>query len=137
MPPPTHNRLPPPAAQELGARVRALSPARLALLEQRLAARQTSNTPPAQRAHLAPMTPNTAVSILGRLDELSDGEVDGLLEQINPHVAAESLAPRAIQHEAGGSTGPIDDANELLSRLDGLADGEVDHLLNQLMQNDE
>jgi len=83
------------------------------------------------------ITPDEAVSKLGRLDKLSDSEVDGLLEQIEPTGAIPSVLPARPQGGAGHSAGTTADATRLLSRLDDLADDEVDHLLEELMRNDD
>jgi hypothetical protein len=118
-------------------RVRSLSPARLALLERRLAARQSIDAGSAPSAPPSTMTADEAALMLGRLDELSDSEVDGLLERIEFPSAIVSTT-RAQSGDGPSDSGKLTgDATEFLSRLDDLTEGEVNHLLEQLMGNDD
>ena len=74
-----------------------------------------------------------AQQLLDQLDELSDHDVDALLQQM---LAGQGEQPTAAQVQDTGKMSP-QEAAELLSQLDQLPEDEIDSLLKQMVQGEE
>ena len=126
----------------LAERVAALSTAKLALLNLRL--RELATTPHRQ-TWAPPAVANKVIprltrqdeadaSALERLEEMSDAEVDALLERMQeradpPPAPGAGAAPDAIPRV------PRDRDAQLLAGLENLSDDDVESLLNDLMSD--
>jgi hypothetical protein len=127
-----------PQSQEgLGGRVAALSAAKLALLNLRL--RQDGSSPggdEAAAADGAAAIPRRAreheADLLGRLDDISDAEVDALLSEAlgedrqPPRAGRDPASPAAIPRLPRGP------ASDVLAEVEGMSESEVDALLAKL-----
>jgi hypothetical protein len=114
-------------------RAKELSPEQLALLS--LYSRRRSERPDAEREQAPFERSPRDEEVLARLHELSDAEVDSLLQQ----VLAEEDAPAAeAEPEPRPSVIPAArrDESELLARIDRLSDDEVDSLLGELLEGE-
>jgi hypothetical protein len=87
----------------------------------------------------APSQPEEALNqgqaqqLLDQLDELSDQDVDALLQQM---LAEQDEQPAAAQAQDAGKMSP-QEAAALLTQLDQLPEDQIDSLLKQMVQGEE